>query len=165
MGHITNGPWHDGKGSPYEGGHRVPFIARWPGQIPPGTTSDHLLCLTDLLATAAEIVSVKLPRKGWRRLFQHSARAARPTNHRGTDAKPPSSRATQHDNAIAVRSGPWKLIETSNSRKRKSHQLYDLTADPGETNDIAKTKPEVVQELAAALAKGPHRWPHPELMP
>lgn len=58
----------------------------------------------------------------------------------------------QHDNAIAVRANQWKLIETRNGKNQKTHQLYDLSADPGETNDIAKAHAEVVQELAAALA-------------
>jgi hypothetical protein len=60
-GHVTNGPWHDGKGTPYEGGHRVPFIARWPGRIAPDSSSDRLLCLTDLLATVAELLGFELP--------------------------------------------------------------------------------------------------------
>ena len=55
MGHITNGPWHDGKGYPQEGGHRVPFIARWPGKVAPGSSSDETFCMTDLFATAAGI--------------------------------------------------------------------------------------------------------------
>ena len=47
MGHVTNGPWHDGKGYAYEGGHRIPFIARWPERIEPGSVSDCALNLTD----------------------------------------------------------------------------------------------------------------------
>ena len=59
LGHVTNGLWRDGKGHPYEGGHRIPFIARWPGHIAPGTSSDHTLNLTDLFATAADVVEVE----------------------------------------------------------------------------------------------------------
>ena len=61
LGHVTNGPWRDGKGYAYEGGHRVPFIARWPGKIEPGTSSECTTNLTDLFATTAEIVNRKLP--------------------------------------------------------------------------------------------------------
>ena len=57
LGHVTNGPWRDGKGYSYEGGHRVPFIARWPGKISPGTNADCTITMTDLFATTAEIVS------------------------------------------------------------------------------------------------------------
>jgi arylsulfatase A len=152
MGHITNGPWHDGKSTPYEGGHRVPFIARWPGRITPGTSSDQLLCLTDLLATAADIVETKLPKDAGEDSFSFlPGLLGRPGT--GVQRKTAFIQGDQYDNAIAVRAGPWKLIETTNNRKQKVHQLYDLTSDPGETNDIAKSKPEVVQELAAALQK------------
>ena len=152
MGHITNGPWHDGKSTPYEGGHRVPFIARWPGRITPGTSSDQLLCLTDLLATAAEIVETTLPENAGEDSFSFlPGLLGRPAT--GVQRKTAFIQGDQYDNAIAVCAGPWKLIETTNSRKQKVHQLYDLTSDPGETNDIAKSKPEVVQELAAALQK------------
>ena len=55
------------------------------------------------------------------------------------------------DNAIAICSGRWKVIESANSKKEKVHQLYDLTKDPGETTDLAKEHPEVVKQLAAGL--------------
>ncbi len=54
-GHVTNGPWRDGKGYSYEGGHRVPFIARWPGQIEAASSSSCTITMTDLFATAAEV--------------------------------------------------------------------------------------------------------------
>jgi arylsulfatase A-like enzyme len=61
-GHKMNGSWRGIKGELYEGGHRVPFIARWPGVIKPGAVSDQLLTLEDLMATIATIVDVELPR-------------------------------------------------------------------------------------------------------
>lgn len=61
LGHATNGPWRDGKGYAYEGGHRIPFIARWPGHIEPGTSSTTTITMTDLFATAADIVDRDLP--------------------------------------------------------------------------------------------------------
>jgi len=61
LGHVTNGPWRDGKGYSYEGGHRVPFMVRWPGKIKPGTSSDYTFNLTDLFATAAEVIEAELP--------------------------------------------------------------------------------------------------------
>jgi arylsulfatase A-like enzyme len=57
------------------------------------------------------------------------------------------------DDALAVRSGPWKLIESKAGKGGKQHQLYDLVNDPGETKDIAAGKPEVTKELATALAE------------
>ena len=60
-GHLPNGPWRGKKSQLWEGGHREPFIARWPGHIAPGTTSDDLVCLVDLAATAAAVAGEKLP--------------------------------------------------------------------------------------------------------
>ena len=54
-------PWRGVKRDQWEGGHRVPFIARWPGRIPAGRTADQTICLTDLLATAAAITESKIP--------------------------------------------------------------------------------------------------------
>ena len=152
LGHVTNGPWHDGKGSPYEGGHRVPFIARWPGRIAPSASSDYTFCLTDMLATAADILAVKLPDNAGE--DSHSLLPA-------LLGKPPAMPLRQaifvqgdtDDNAIAICTGRWKLIASTNSKKEPVHQLYDLNKDPGETTDIAKAHPEIVHELAAALAK------------
>jgi arylsulfatase A-like enzyme len=152
MGHITNGPWHDGKGSPYEGGHRVPFIARWPGRIAPAAASAHTICLTDLLATAADILAVKLPDDAGEDSFSILPVLL---------GKPPTTplrkvtfiQGDTADNVMAVRSGSWKLIEAGNKRAGKVHQLFDLAADPGETNNIAQGKPDIVKQLAADLDK------------
>ena len=152
MGHVTNGPFHDGKGSPHEGGHRVPFIARWPGQIAPGSSSDHTSCLTDLLATAAEILKVELPDDVGEDSF-----SLLPAMTGKLPAQPVREaifvQGDTEDNAIAVCTGHWKLIESRNSKKQPVHELYDLTTDPGETTDIAKEHPEVVTRLSAALDK------------
>lgn len=59
--HRAYAPLRESKRSIYEGGHRVPFIARWPGKVKPGSINDHTVCLNDLMATAAEIVGVKIP--------------------------------------------------------------------------------------------------------
>lgn len=60
-GHASMGPLRGIKYEAWEGGHRVPFLARWPGKIPAGVVSDQLFCLTDLLATVAAILGVRLP--------------------------------------------------------------------------------------------------------
>jgi len=150
MGHVTNGQWHDGKGSPYEGGHRVPFIARWPGRIKPASSSDYTLCLTDLLDTAADIVEVKLPDNAG-----EDSLSLLPVLLGKTPATPLRQlifvQGDTDDNAIAVCAGQWKMIESRNSEDVKVQQLYDLTTDPGETTDIAKEHPEVVKGLASAL--------------
>jgi arylsulfatase A-like enzyme len=152
LGHFTNGPWHDGKGTPFEGGHRVPFIARWPGRIPAGTVSDETICFTDLLATTAAIVNLTLPHGEGGDSFNILPAL------RGEALKEPIRKLTvlqgdTRDDALAVRSGPWKLIESKTATGARKHQLFDLVNDPGETKNLAAGQPEVVQELAAALAK------------
>ena len=152
LGHVTNGKWHDGKGSPFEGGHRVPFIARWPGRITPASSSDYTVCLTDMLATAADILEVKLPDNAG-----EDSISLLPVLLGKQPATPLRKaifvQGDTDDNAIAICSGQWKVIESTNGKNGKAHQLYDLTNDPGETTDLAKEHPEVVKQLAAGLDK------------
>lgn len=109
MGHVTNGPWRDGKGKAYEGGHRVPFIARWPGQIAAGSSSDCTINLTDLFATLAEIIDRNLPFDVAEDsisllpvlLGKEDRIAGREAVFILGDGK---------DSAIAVCSGQWKLV-------------------------------------------------------
>ena len=152
MGHSTNGIWRDGKGHPEEGGHRIPFIARWPGHIAPGNTSGHTLNLTDIMSTAAGILGAELPQDA------------------GEDSisllpvlleNEPSSSARKfifvqgdtNDDAIAVCTGRWKMIIGKGGKNVEAHQLYDLTADPGETKNLAKQNPELVKQFTTALEK------------
>ena len=130
----------------------MPFIARWPGQIPPATVSDETVCLTDLLATVAGILEVNLPGDAGEDSFNILPAL------RGVHLNEPIRKLTvlqgdTRDDALAVRSGSWKLIESKAGKGGKQHQLYDLVNDPGETKDIAAEKPEVVKELATALAE------------
>jgi arylsulfatase A-like enzyme len=138
MGHITNGPWRAGKGSPYEGGHRVPFIARWPGKILPATTSTYTCCLTDLLATAADIVGAKLPDNAAEDSFSR---------------KGIFIQGDTNDNAIAICTGQWKMIVSTDKNDILVNQLYNLSNDPAETNDVSKEQADVVKSLAAELEK------------
>lgn len=152
LGHVTNGPWRDGKGAAFEGGHRVPFIARWTGRIAPGTSSDSTICLTDMLATAAEMMNAKLPDAAGEDSFSLlPVLLGKPAT--GPQRKLTFIQGDTDDRVIAVRSGQWKLIETTDGKGKKAHQLYDLATDPGESTDLGKTKAELVKELAAALDK------------
>lgn len=158
--HQANGRWRGQKADIWEGGHRVPFIARWPGQIPAGTASDETLCLTDLLATSAAALGAELPP------------TAGPDSYNmlpamlGTDDERPLREATVHhslDGLFAIRQGPWKLIEgrgsggfTAPARRAVSAgdpqgQLYHLADDPGETNNLYVEQPEIVRRLQALL--------------
>lgn len=152
LGHVTNGPWRDGKGQPYEGGHRVPFIARWPGKIAAGTTSDYTLSMTDLFATAAELIDQELPSAAAVDsisalpilLGLESSQPKRETVFIQGDGK---------DSAIAVCSGNWKLIVRYDAERNESYELYNLADDPGESVDVSSEHSEHVLQMANALAE------------
>lgn len=157
-GHSSMGPWRGSKYDAWEGGHRVPFLARWPGRIPAGKTSAELLCHTDLLATCAALVGGELPQDAGEDscdalpllLGGKSRRDALVTRSAGA--------------ARAVRRGDWVWIDGPASSRsepawwREMHgyeadsqpeQLYDLRADPGQRHNQFEAKPELVEELRA----------------
>ncbi|QDT10843.1 sulfatase family protein [Planctomycetes bacterium K23_9] len=152
LGHVTNGPWRDGKGYAYEGGHRVPFIARWPNRIAAETSSDCTTSLTDLFATAAEVVHHELPKDVAEDSFsllpvllgKKERIAGRETVFILGNGK---------DSAVAVCNRKWKLILRYGADQEQGHELYDLSNDPGELTDLADRHPEVVTRLAADFEK------------
>jgi arylsulfatase A-like enzyme len=108
MFHKANGPFRGMKGDIYEGGHRVPFIVRWPGRIEPGTESAETICLSDLMATAAEIVGYSLPDDAGEDSYNILPAIA------GTPASTPIREATVHHSMVGmfgIRQGKWKYIE------------------------------------------------------
>jgi arylsulfatase A-like enzyme len=151
-GHKCNGPLRGFKGALYEGGHREPFIARWPGHVPAGKTSGELICLVDMLATMGALVGQGLPATAGPDSFdvlpallaEKPAKACR------------ESLVVQGGNvALAVRKGPWKLIPDAGKKKKDvaGPQLFNLADDLAETKNLAAEKPEVVKELSVLLAK------------
>jgi arylsulfatase A-like enzyme len=145
----------------YEGGVRAPFIARWPGRIAPGTTSDLLTTHVDFLATAAEVVGVPVPADG-------DGISILPTLL-GQEQK------TKHEFLFfeiyepifqqAVRVADWKGYRLGT---KAPLELYDLGADPQEEHNIATKHPEVVSRLELILTREhiptPH-WTAPEIPP
>ena len=135
-------PLRGAKTSIYEGGHRVPFIARWPGKIKPGSVSDATICLNDLIATCAEIIGAKLPENAGEDSVSILPALL------GT-AKEPLREATIHqapNRDLAIRQGPWKLIFTGGKQ-----ELYNLQSDMGETRNVADANPEVVSRLTTLM--------------
>jgi arylsulfatase A len=132
-------PLRASKSSIYEGGHRVPFLARWPGQVRPGTVCDDTICLNDLLATSAEIVGARLPdNAGEDSVSLLPALLGMATG--------PVREATVHQSPagdLAIRQRDWKLIFLSNGKR----ELYNLTADLSEQRNVADAHPEVVARL------------------
>ena len=89
----------------WDGGHRIPFIARWPGKIKPGTRSDQLICLTDLMATCAEILGAKLPDNAGEDSVSILPALL------GTATEPLHEAVVHHsiNGTFAIRQGHWKL--------------------------------------------------------
>ena len=150
LGHITNGPWRDGKGYAYEGGHRVPFIARWPGRITAGTSSACTITMTDLFATAAEIVHSDLPENA-----AEDSLSLLPVllgkQERIDEREFVFILGNGKDSAVAVTNGQWKLIVRYGSDKDRGNELYDLSKDPGEGENVASEHLEVADRMARAF--------------
>ncbi len=161
-GHRANNNWRGQKSDIWEGGHRVPFLVRWPGQVKPGSVSDEVICLTDILATTADVVGVKLGAQ------EGEDSVSILPALRGDRRDHPLREAVVHhsgNGVFAIRQGKWKLIEGLGSggfsapRTEKptengpKGQLYDLVADPQETRNLWKEHPEVVAKLGKLLKK------------
>ena len=147
------------KGSLFEGGINVPFIARWPGKIPAGRTdSESLISAVDLLPTFCKIANAPLPAdfapdgisQVETLMGNSSPGRAKPLFWKiGADRKP-NPEAPNHWASYAVVHGTWKLLANEDSTQV---ELYDLKADPMEKNNRAASSPEAVQELLSLLEK------------
>jgi arylsulfatase A-like enzyme len=154
-GHKSAGDLRGLKGSIWEGGHRVPFIARWPGKIKPGTTSDEVTTFTDLMATCAAIVGAELPDNAGEDSYNILPALL------GERIDKPIREATVHHSGagvFAIRQGQWKLI--LGTKEAGYHdgpepdelgQLYDLENDPYEKNDLWNERRDVVRRLTKLL--------------
>ena len=157
--HDANNGLRGQKADIYEGGHRVPFLARWSDHIPAGEESDELICLTDLYATIAAITG-DVPDAGGEDSFDLSAQLL------GARALEPARDQIIHHSLrgmFAIRQGPWKLIMKRGSGGFTSPasvkaeegealgQLYNLRDDPTESDNVWSSNPAVVAELSALL--------------
>ena len=156
FGHASTGPFRGMKADAWEGGHRVPFVVRWPGRVEPGAVSDRLVCFTDVFPTLADVAGLAMP------AVVGDGHSLYPAFVDPDAASPRSSLVLKRD-ASVVRMGRWKLITHLGSggfsapRKEEPApdgprgQLYDLDADPGETTNLWSERPEVVAELTRVL--------------
>jgi arylsulfatase A len=126
----------------HEGGHRVPFAARWPGKIKPGSTCSQTICLNDFMATAADMLDFELPDDA-----AEDSTSILPLLLGEKRSLPNRPWVVNHDfkGGFAIRKGMWKLVDDS--------KLYDLDDDPKEAKDVARQYPEVVMELSATLKR------------
>jgi arylsulfatase A-like enzyme len=142
----SSGPLRGRKRDLYEGGIRVPFIARWPGRIAPGTSSNHICYFGDFISTVAEITGAKAP-AGLDSVSFLPVLTGRPAAQK------------QHEylywefyegaSVQAARQGQWKAVRSPMLTGKV--ELYDLTADIGEKSDVAASQPEVVAKLTATM--------------
>ena len=141
--HGSNDPLRGAKNSTWEGGMRVPFIIRWPGEIPAGKVTNKVATAMDLLPTIAGIVDVKLPDD--RIIYGHDIW---PILSGDPNAESPYEAFYYYrdDRLQAVRSGKWKL-HVYRPNEGKVQLLYDLESDIGETTDVSEQNPEIVSRL------------------
>ncbi|MBK8975704.1 MAG: sulfatase-like hydrolase/transferase [Planctomycetes bacterium] len=155
FGHRAAGPWRGMKGDAFEGGHRVPFVARWPGRVVAGAVSDRTICFTDVLATCAEAAGIDVPAGAGEDSVSFCAQLL--------GGEPASRREVTvlKQDASVVREGRWKLIRHRGSggftrgadTGPAPGQLYDLAADPGETDNVYATHPDIVVRLGRVAAR------------
>lgn len=159
--HRANANWRGEKADIWDGGHRIPFLARWPGQVKAGAVSDQLGCLTDLMATSAAITGVKLPASAGEDSFNLLPALL-------SKAKAPIRESIVHhsiDGMFSIRTGKWKLelglgsggftkpARVEATPGGPTGQLYNIVADPAESKNLWLERPDIVKSLTALLEK------------
>lgn len=161
LGHHPSHQFRGHKADIYEGGHRVPFLVRWPAQVAAGRASDQLICLNDVLATCAEVTGTPVPAGAG-----EDSVSFLPVLLKQSD-RPLRTSLVHHsiNGSFAIRSANWKLCLCPDSggwsepRPGKAPtgsppvQLFDLAADPGERVNLANERADKVAELRTLLEK------------
>jgi arylsulfatase A-like enzyme len=168
-GHYSMDGLRGAKRDTWEGGHRVPFIARWPGNIPAGAVSGETTCHADLMATVAALLDAKLPDNAGEDSYNILPVLL------GQKLDKPAREATVHHSGsgqLAIRKGDWVLIDAptgddngrqgepawfKNDRGYQAHsspgELYDLREDLAERRNLYAEQPDKVRELKSLLEK------------
>ncbi|AMV16284.1 sulfatase family protein [Planctomyces sp. SH-PL14] len=154
--HKPAGPFRGGKYSKFEAGTRVPWIVRWPAKVRPGV-SDALMCQVDFVATFAALVGQPT-----------SVATARDSENYLPallgDSKTGRKELVEHGNGLALRDGPWKWIPGSKGPAKNGStntelgnapegMLFNLSADPGERDNVASAHADIVARLQARLTE------------
>lgn len=161
-GHFSSAQFRGYKADIWDGGHRVPFFARWLGKVQPGSRSSQLICHTDLMATCAEILGVRLPDTAGEDSVSILPALL------GTDKAPMREAIVHHSiqGRFALRQGTWKLEFCPGSggwghpgdaeatkQGLPEIQLYDLGADIAESRNLHAAHPEIVARLTKLLER------------
>ena len=160
QGHIVSAHLRGSKADIWDGGHRIPFIVRWPGHVQSGSYSDQLICLTDLFATVGQLLNAPVPADSCEDSVSFQPAWS------GQQIKSTRAGVIHHSYSghFAYRQDQWKLILAMGSGGWSSPkenempagspkaQLYDLSVDPGETTSLYLEQPDVVKRLLKQLA-------------
>jgi arylsulfatase A-like enzyme len=146
QGHFPSGPLRDYKASVYEGGHRVPFVVRWPSLVEAGSVCKQLVHQADLIATMAEILGTQLPDQVGEDSFSFLP-LLRGEDHPIRE----HSVNTACGGTPSLREGPWKLVLAADSILKTPVQLFNLDDDLGETTNVASMHPDRVKSMQAML--------------
>lgn len=148
QGHYSSGPLRGYKTSVYEGGHRVPFVVRWPGIVKPGTVCDQLVHQADVIATVAQVLGAKLGDA-----TGEDSVSLLPLLKGGDKPVRENAVSCASDGTPGFRQGPWKLILARDENANTDSQLYHLGDDLAETRNRAVEKPAQVAQMKAAFEK------------
>lgn len=161
-GHFASAQYRGAKADIWEGGHRVPFIVKWPKVIKAGSVSNELTCQIDLLATCAELVGTELPKNAGEDsesilpLFsgEKTEFTRKGIIHHSVGGHF-AYREGNYKLILAYGSGGWMQPNENQSKKKglPKAQLYDLAADPGEQNNLYLEQPELAEKLLAQLTE------------
>lgn len=147
----SNGPFKGYKRDLYEGGIREPMIARWPGYIKPGKTTNHVSAFWDVMPTVLELAGVKAPSGIDGISFVPTLLGGKQPEHEYLYWE-----FYEQGGRIALRMGKWKAVQYNVSAvPRSATELYDLSSDPGETKNLAVANPNIVKKMEA-LMKSSH---------
>lgn len=163
QGHFASGIYRGYKSDAWDGGHRIPFIARWPDKIKAGSTCSSLVCLSDLFATCAAILEQQLPDNAG----EDSISMLPLFMDEKTNAADARDCIVHHsiNGKFAIREHQWKLVLCPGSGGWTKDdaaaydeglplvQLYNMQADPGEKNNLCKQYPEQVKRMVRQLEK------------
>jgi arylsulfatase A-like enzyme len=161
-GHNPSYVFRGTKADIWDGGHHIPFLVRWPEKIKPGSTTGQITCLTDFMATCAEIIGAKLPDNA-----AEDSVSMLPA-FLGKADKPLREAIVHHsiNGSFAIRQGNWKLELCSGSggwtaprpgtaaaKALPAVQLYDMAGDIGEKTNTQANHTELVDRLTRLLEK------------